>query len=150
TLRRPVFTAENITVDNAGIGDYMFTTLTASLHYEPGADGGTWHVEDFLARNEDLTLTGEASLSANHRFAVSAAASSVNLGIVTPYLRDYTTIAGRGEATASVQGVLRDNKAEEVTGRVTARTDGLTVNGIAFGDLQGTAAGQPAVFTVRG
>jgi len=156
SLRNPEVVAENVTVERASVGDYLFDTMTTSLRYDPNVEQGTWFLSDFRATLDGTAgakpraiLTASARLTNDRRFSVDARADNVDLNLLEPFIADYATVEGTATAAANLSGVWREGKAEDLTGTLTAQTTGFTINAEQLGDLYGKTVGQPVVLTVR-
>jgi hypothetical protein len=157
TARQPQIVLPNLSVQSARVGDFDFHTLTASLRYAPFDEGGLWTLDNATAvharpnvppeRWTRLTASGRLDGAKNFRSHVEL--NSIDLDLVEPYLSEFVTVDGEGEAAADLSGRLVMGKAEDLTGEVTLSTRGLTVNKVAIGDLRGAAANSPARLTIR-
>jgi hypothetical protein len=157
TLSQPEIQLPLVTVDGPRISDFDLQSLTVSAHYDPVQDKGTWFLDKLTAvrRRRRLpeaewpTLTASGKLTNDKRFSVNANVTKIDLTMLDPYISDFVTITGSGELGGQLTGVIKDGKAEQVAGDLTARTTGLTVNEVNLGDLHGAMANEPARFTVN-
>jgi hypothetical protein len=156
-LSQPEIQLPLVTVDGPRISDFDLQSLTASAHYDPVQDNGTWFLDKLTAvrRRRRLpeaewpTLTASGKMTNDKRFSVSANVTKIDLTMLDPYISDYVTITGTGELGGQLTGIIKDAKAEQVSGNLTARTTGLTVNQVNLGDLHGAAPTDPARFTIN-
>jgi hypothetical protein len=153
----PEVSMPDVRVRDARVGDFDFRSVTASVRYDPALENGTWFLDSFVAARERTnkqladftTVSGSGRINADQEFTTNLRVDRIDLDILAPYIADYVNLAGVGEAEAvGLRGAIRDGKVDNLAGTVRARTEGLTVNGVALGDIHGESLAQPAVFAV--
>lgn len=157
TTKHPEVIMPDISVQSARVGEFDFQTLTAGLRYSPFDEGGLWAVDHLAATHSRpnvppeqwTTVTASGRINGEKQFALRASLDRLDLELVEPYLSDFVTVSGMGEASVDLTGRLREGKAEDLSGEATVRTRGLTVNRVAIGDLHGAAPDSPAHIAFR-
>lgn len=163
-LAKPEVSAPRVTIANGRYAEYLLGPVAAAVTFQPGVRGGLWQVRDLSATvlapeaagvgsdtARAASVTGSATLDGSRRFTVDARATNLDLDLADRFAWPYADMAGTAAVAAEgVTGVLKDGKVEQLAGRFTASTQGMTVNGVSLGDLHGENAGQPATFALSG
>jgi hypothetical protein len=135
-LDRPSVLVEPINVQSAALDELRFTELTAAVHYQPGTQGGTWHLNNLSAVSEQGTIRGSAQFDSAQRFQFDVTADKLNLDLLQPYLGRYATVQGTGSSRLRLGGIWTEAGARDLSGEVTATSRELRINGVDPGDLR--------------
>ena len=159
TAKRPVIVARNVDIRRPTIGRYAFDRITGRAEYTVSEAGGQLNIPEFTAEYgrptptgpPEFAIKGHGHLGADRSFALYAEAKSVRLALLGPYIGDYVIPTGTMDVSGDVSGKVKEGKAINLAGSLTAATTGLTLNEADLGDLVGhfTLAGESISGTVR-
>lgn len=144
-IARPRVILSSIAVDQPSAGDYDLDTLGASIRYEPWG-GGMWHIDGLSATMGQSSLTGNASITPDGHFSVSANACNVDLAMLDNYLPTGVNIDGHGNASAEASGTT-DGK--HIDGSLAVDVPSMAVNRVDTGTFQARLEMTDGVVTTK-
>ncbi|MCC6730805.1 MAG: translocation/assembly module TamB domain-containing protein [Chthonomonadales bacterium] len=131
TLPNVRIAADPIQVDRPGFGDVILDRMTAVVTY--ALADHTLRVRDLIARLDQATLTGTASLERSGGLHASFEANDVPLSLLE---NPYTHLTGTAAAHGTLDGTLAEGKVAGLSGTIVVSVSDLTVAEEPLGDMR--------------